>query len=276
MKKLISAFLAAILITTLVACNAPDEPVVISPREYEALNNEYLSDLLTGMGISQEWQNANELGPDLFVFYYASAALHNDENAADGWTDGFIPAAELEPMTQKRFGVAIELLHTSGYYNAERNAYELAGLGSVGESLITTAAISGNQLSIDYNISGPMDYVEARGTLLMEVSDGDIWGDNYKFLSNQLEWSAQHELLFPSALDDTDYRGVLMMESGGFSGTSSDGENYTYYNGEDINSIIAFYEKEALPALEAEGSADLTMHEDGWYWSGTYRAVRPL
>jgi hypothetical protein len=276
MKKIISTFLAVILLASFVSCDAPDEPVVISPKEYVALSDKHLLDLLVGGVLVQGWQNANEIEPDSLMYYYASS-LHRSGSKDFADENGYIPADKMEAMLQSRFDVTTEHLRTNTYYNAEQNAYEFGGLGSMGEPIITSAVITGNQLAIEYEIIGFMDYVEARGTLAIEVSDGDIWGDDNKFLSNEFEWSAQHELRFPSSMDEVDNRGVFMMDSHGQSGLSEDGgETYTYYYGDDLGSIVSFYENEALPALGAEGAADTTKYEDGWYWSGTYRGGTPL
>jgi hypothetical protein len=275
MKKIISTFLAVFLLASLVSCDAPDDPVVISPKEYEALNQKHMDALVVGMIISESWEDANEVDPDAFMNYYAASFLHS-ENRDFMDENGFIPADEMEAMVQSHFDVTTEHLRENIYYNAETNKYEFGGLGSVVSPVVTYAARTGNRMTIGYDITGPYDYAIARGTLEMELSGEDILGDDYKYLSNEREWLAQQELDFPSAMHQQDEYGVFMMESGGHSGRGPTRDDVTWYNGEDIDSIIAFYEDEALPALDAEGSADLTVYEDGWYWSGTYRGGTPL
>lgn len=279
MKKAISILIVMVLLLSLAACGTAKEPTitVVPKAEYDALGEKHMSSLLVGMIIVQDWQDANEVEPERFMYYYASTMLQMDGNANETWAEGFIPAGELERFVQSHFDVSTEHLRTNRYYSAEKNAYEFGGLGSTASCEITQVVQTGNPLTIDYDLFGPMDYLSACGKLEIEM-DGEEYkaSENYKYLSNQFEWSAQRHLAFPSSREETDQYKVFMMDSGGRTSTSSDGINYKHYDGEKLASIIAFYENEALPALEAQGTADAGRYEDGWYWTGTYRGGRPL
>ncbi len=275
-SKLAATAVALVLLAALTACAAPLETTVISPTEYEALDLRHMTALNVSNVIHMSWQNADEIDPYRLMNYYASAILKENPDVAKGWGEGYlIPEDELESYVQSRFDVSVEHLRGNEDYIAKKNAYEFGGLGSTSETKTTNAELTGNLLTVDYNVTGPMDYTVASGTLVIECEDGNWRDGGYRYLSNQMQWSAQYELAFPSASKETDRYGVLMMNSGSRSGESSDGgEPYKWYDGENLASIIGFYENEALPELEAVGTAEPL--EDGWRWSGTYRNGKPL
>jgi hypothetical protein len=267
-KKLVNISVAAVILFSFAACGTADNTVMIPPEQYEMLNQKHIEPLMISVIIASNWTDANEIEPHRFMNYYAVMVLRSNGFSED--FDGSIPAVELESFVQDHFDVTTEHLRQNRYYNADRNVYEFDGLGSTAYSVVTGAVQNGGLLSISYDIFGPADYLIAAGVLVIEIN-----GEDYKYVRNQLERSVQSHLAFPSAIGETDQNGVFMLESEGTVNILREGE-VREYNGEDLLSIIAYYENEVLPALEAQGSADLSKHEDGWYWSGTYHGGNPL
>lgn len=252
---------------SLIALNSPR---AISPDEYDALEQEHMSPLLVSMILIQNWEDANEIDPSNFIYYFA-AALHDAGIDFTLDDEGYIPAEELEPYVHNRFDVTKEHLHSGMYYSAEKNAYEFGGLGSTAYSTVTGASQKGNLLTIGYDIIGPMEYRVAYGTLEIEKN-----AEEYKYRSNQLEWSAQYYLDYPNSTDTTDQNGILTMSSGSGITSGNPELGIHEYTGNNLSDIVYYYENEALPKLDAVGAADPIKYEDGWYWSGTYRGGKPL
>lgn len=274
-KKKLVLVLAFVLALTLAACGGtttPDTIKVFLSEEYEALYDKYIRSIDIGMIFNSAWDDANNVEPDYYLYYYADSFLQSggkfelyDDNGM------YIPAEELESFVQSHFDVTTEHLRTNEYYIAERNVYEFGGLGSSWYCDITEAEQKGKLLTIKYDVIGPMDYARGRGVLTIEIND-----EEYKYLSNEFEQTAQSYIDYPNSMEIVDNKGILMMDSGGGTVLGNPELNIHEYSGNKLSDIIYYYENVALPELEAVGEADTTKYEDGWYWSGTYRGGKPL
>ena len=276
MKKIVGMFISVAILVSLAACGMAEETTVIPPEGYEVLYQKHMIPLHVAMIISTSWTDANVIDSDNFLYYYASAFLQSGGSFYGYDTDDMygvlIPADEVEPFVQDHFNVTVEHLRTGEYYDADKNVYMFGGLGSASDSVVTSAEQTGKLMSIWYDTIGAVGYLYAQGVVTIEVN-----GDDYKYISNENETSAQYYLAYPTATDFTDTNGVFMMDSS-TSGASSIGPDdiIREYIGNELTDIISFYETEALIVLEAQGAADPAKHEDGWFWSGTYRGGKPL
>lgn len=275
MQKLITLTLAILLVFSLAACGGnttPETTKVISPEEYSALYDKYLTSIDIGMIFNSEWDDANNIEPDYFLYYYAHSFVKSGGKfEVDEDYGMYIPADELEAYVQSHFDVTTEHLRTNEYYIEERNAYEFGGLGSAWHCEITGAGQKGNLLTIEYDVIGPMDYAIGRGVLTIETN-----GENYKYLSNEFGDTAQGHLDYPNSMGIIDNKGILMMDSGGGITSGNPELNIHEYRGSRLSDIIYYYENVALPALKAVGEADTSKYADGWYWTGTYHNSKPL
>jgi len=277
MKKyvVITALICIAMISGLTACGA-EASMPVDPAEYDALYDKYVRSIDIGMIFNSSWDDANDVRSDNYLYYYADSVLKDGGDFSDCKASDeyglLIPAETLEAFVQSHFDVTTEHLRTNEYYVAEENAYGFGGLGSAWHCEIIGAEQEDKLLTIQYDVIGAMDYVVGRGVLAIEVN-----GENYIYLSNGYEQSAQSYLEYPNVISTiTDQNNVLAMDSGRGTTTGNPKLNIREYSGKNLSDIIYYYENVALPALEAQGGADPGKYEDGWYWSGTYRGGKTL
>ena len=275
MKRIISVLIVAVILIASTACSSKGV-TQISSNEYDALYEKYISAIDIGMIFNSTWDDANEVEADLYLYYYAQSALESGADFSSYKLNEMygliIPEDVLEPFVQSHFDVTTEHLRTNEYYIAEDKGYAFGGLGSAWYCRITNAEQNGKILTIHYDVIGAMEYKIGGGILNIEIN-----GENYKYISNEFEVTAQSYLDYPNSRSDiTDKNGVLMMNSGSGMTMGNPELNIHEYSGRRLSDIIYYYENVALPELEAQGSADTEKNSSGWYWSGTYRDGKPL
>jgi beta-lactamase regulating signal transducer with metallopeptidase domain len=125
----------------------------------------------------ESWNGPMEIAPDNLFEYYEAMVIYGETEKLAG---EYIPADIALSVIQPHFDIDAEHLKKSNYYDAERDAFFIAGLGNVVEFTIESITADGQNTVIAYAIYF-RDELQRRGEMTVTIADG-----GYKYVSNKV------------------------------------------------------------------------------------------
>lgn len=208
-------------------------------------------------GISnRNWDDPMEIEPDAFAVYYQffrsalpELDLKSKEYVKEDTYQMLVPQEVLEEVVLSHFDVPVERIRESSWYVPQEQAYELCGIGSAGSCQIVAAEQQGNQLTMQYQTYTARNLPRSHGTITAQME-----GDSWKYRSVTEQKYPSFVLECPMSMGQTMTNGSLEMYAD---------------QGTTLESIVQFYEQEALPQLKAQGESCQPKGNDSWGWKGS-------
>ncbi len=123
------------------------------------------------------WSTPEEIEPDNLFEYYEAMVIYGETEKLAG---EYVPAETAIRIIQRHFDVDAGHLKQSGYYDRERDAFYVGGLGNVLDFTVEGSAAEGGNTVITYAIYF-RDELQSQCEMTVIIADG-----GYKYLSNRI------------------------------------------------------------------------------------------